>query len=236
MSGYGNITKIADQNTVADWKLLRDKLEKHKLSESPTTAEKAQNSPYWKRAYWDFFYRRLNTRYLEPICLLTTLGESKGEGFSIVSIQCSLIEFLQSTYDGMNFNKGTGSYKENLGKGKNEYGFGSSDVFTKFLETQAPFNNVFGVKGSVCKDDFYSNVRCALLHEAGTREGWKIIRNSTKNQIVEIEGKEKKLYRNQFQAALLEYIGNYLCELIENRDRQDAFIEKFDGLCRVCEG
>ena len=48
----------------------------------------------WAKAYKDYFYARLSYRYLKPLKTLQTNGPIRGEGFSIVAIQCSLIEFL----------------------------------------------------------------------------------------------------------------------------------------------
>ena len=41
-------------------------------------------------------------------------------------------------------------------------------MFTAFLIRRKPFSQVFNAS---LAGDFYSGVRCALLHEAGTKDG-----------------------------------------------------------------
>ena len=48
----------------------------------------------WAKAFHEFLFQRLESRYLKPIRLLQDNGTWEGEGFSIVSIQCALLEFL----------------------------------------------------------------------------------------------------------------------------------------------
>jgi hypothetical protein len=84
-------TRIAGEKTVSDWQELRGKLVDEGDAET------------WKKAFEDFFYERLNTRYFAPIRALENMEDKNGEGFSIVVIQCSLIEFLASTIEGKTF-------------------------------------------------------------------------------------------------------------------------------------
>ena len=107
VNGAGAARKlhIAGWNTANDWKRLRAKL------------LEGGNDELWRSAYEDYFRRRLELRYLGPIKALQDSGSYRGEGFSIVAIQCTLFEFLQSTINGTNYrflNKG-----EKLGP--NEY-------------------------------------------------------------------------------------------------------------------
>jgi hypothetical protein len=53
---------------------------------------------FWETAFQDYFLDRIQLRYLAPIELLQQLDAKQGEGFAIVSIHCSLIEFLESTF------------------------------------------------------------------------------------------------------------------------------------------
>ena len=54
----------------------------------------------WQEAYEKYYLPRLELRYLHPIKLLQENGTFQGEGFSIMAILCSLVEFLESTYQG----------------------------------------------------------------------------------------------------------------------------------------
>ncbi|MBD0350568.1 MAG: hypothetical protein ICV65_05370, partial [Flavisolibacter sp.] len=97
-----------------------------------------------------------------PLNAIKDNGTYRGEGFSIMAIICSLVEFPESTYQGINYRYRT---KDDSPLGQYEYG-GSSDNFISFLTQRSPFDKYFGktkAKG------FYKNVRCGLLHEARTR-------------------------------------------------------------------
>lgn len=205
--------KIADQLTVADWKAMKSKLVPGK-------------SDNWKYAFNLFFMKRIKTRYFEPIRLLQDHGENKGEGFSIVALQCSLIEFLASTRTGKNYKHGA---TEEERRNQNKYS-SSQLVFTKFLRDYLPFKDY----SSNLAGCFYTHVRCALLHEARTKGNWKILADAPDNKkIVDVIEKtgEKTLYRNNLQKAFKEYIDNYGKELVECKELQKAFIRKFDYLC-----
>ncbi|CCV08629.1 conserved hypothetical protein [Mesorhizobium metallidurans STM 2683] len=57
----------------------------------------------WAEAFDKFLLGRLRSRYLQPIAMVRDKGEWEGEGFTIVSIQCALIEFLAATRAGKNY-------------------------------------------------------------------------------------------------------------------------------------
>ena len=205
--------KIADQYTVADWEAMKSILDQ----------DKPDN---WKVAFDLFFRKRIETRYFEPIRLLQEHGENKGEGFSIVALQCSLIEFLASTRSGKNFKlNATTTEIEN----ENKYSRGR-EVFINFLKEIPPFKDSF----SELAGCFYSHVRCALLHEARTKGYWKILADAPESKAIICVNKnsgEKFLYRNNLQMAFEEYIDAYGRELTECKNLQEAFLRKFDSLC-----
>lgn len=206
----GADTRIAGEKTVADWNTIRDR-----LLQSATGA--------WDEAFTDYFEARLHLRYLNPIKILQENDTLQGEGFSILTIQCSLIEFLESTAQGTNYRYRDRERGEVLGP--HEYS-SSKEVFIAFLRDRAPFSNIFN-KASA--RDFYVGVRCALLHEARTKNGWRIWADSPDGLVANV--KERIVYRNSFHSALLDYIEDYGAKLLLNADLQHAFIRKFDDLC-----
>jgi hypothetical protein len=201
---------IAGRKTIADWIDDRKKL---MIGGDPIL---------WKYVFNEYFEARLKLRYLEPIQVIQEYGTFKGEGFSIVAIQCTLIEFLQSTVQGI-------SYKY-IGRGGElgpyEYS-SSSDIFKTFLTTQAPFSAEFT---SDLAKDFYVNVRCGLLHEARTKGGWRIHAVDPTGQNHVVEGKQKIIYRDNFQKSLLQFVTNYGTRLQTDITYQEAFIRKYDSL------
>lgn len=200
--------RIAGWKTSVDWQALRPRL-------------LANAHDAWREAFADFYETRLSLRYLHPIKVLQDNGTFQGEGFSIVAIQCSLIEFLESTELGMNYRYVRRS--EDLGP----YEYKSSqDIFVAFLKGRAPFSATFD---EATAQDFYIGVRCGLLHEARTKNGWRILAKSPVGEVANVA--KRIIYRDNFQEALLAYVRNYGERLLHEQNLQQAFIRKFDRLC-----
>ena len=154
---------------------------------------------------------------MEPIGLLQASLGRQGEGFSIVAIQCTLVEFLESTVQGINYKyKNPGSYEYSK----------SGDLFKSFLSTRAPFMHEFS---EALAEDFYMNVRCPLLHEARTKNRWKIWGASSTGNILDVA--EKKLFRDNFQAAIVTFVNDYKRLLLSSAAVQEAFVRKFEAIC-----
>src|SRR5690349_4172057 len=179
--------QIAGWNTANDWQRLRKRL------------VLGGDEKMWTLAFNEYFRKRLELRYLNPIKTLQDNDTYRGEGFSIVAIQCTLIEFLESTVQGTNFRLPQKGQKLS----KFEYS-SSKRMFVAFLAKEMPFSNVFDEKSAL---DFYSGVRCGLLHEARTKDDWTISARSFNGSMVSVQ--ERIVYRNNFQTALLEFIDVY---------------------------
>jgi hypothetical protein len=201
---------IAGFKTTDDWTALRKTL-------VPGT-----DPVSWQNAYKDYFHSRLSLRYLEPIKVLRDSSTFRGEGFSIVAIQCTLIEFLESTVQGLSYRY---IRRGDPPPGPHEYS-DSSSLFARFLTTRTPFDTQFDKN---LARDFYKNVRCGLLHEARTKGGWTIWGKSGDGKLVSIT--DKIVYRDDFQEGLLRFIEWYKGALIAQTAFQEAFVRKFDSLC-----
>jgi hypothetical protein len=176
----------------------------------------------WETAFAAYFHGRLSARYLDPIKVLQDNGSFQGEGFSIAAIQCSLIEFLESTVQGKSYRLLRGGPP----LGPHEYSR-SGEMFESFFVNRAPFNSEFD---AATAHDFYEGVRCALLHEARTKNGW-VIWAKHGSRIIDATGSQKILYRDNFQKGLLDFIAGYKTALTSDPVIQAAFIRKFDSLC-----
>jgi hypothetical protein len=206
-------TYIAGKNTVADWDSIRLNLRDY------------SNKELWESVFKDYFLTRLNDRYLKPIESIKQNGTYRGEGFSIMTIICSIIEFLETTYQGKNYRF---VRKNDPPLGKFEYSK-SGQIFIDFLCNREPFKNSFN---SQTADEFYSNIRCGLLHEARTNGKWTIWGNTLSNTLLTITPTENIVYRDNFYDAILDYVNNhYKIELLKSSDLKDAFLRKFDSLC-----
>ena len=202
-------SRISGSKYPDDWRNIR-----HELVSS-------DDATLWKQVFTDYYESRLELRYFIPIHVLSASGEGRGEGFSIVAIQCSLIEFLESCWQGTNYRY----LPPGQAPGPNEYGK-SGDVFRSFLTQRQPFNMVFD---QTLAGDFYTDIRCPVLHEACTKNGWRIWRSSWANVI--IDRKQKILFRDNFQQAIEQFVAIYRAQLLQDRTRKDAFIRKFDYIC-----
>lgn len=204
-------TCIAGEMTVADWTAM-----KRCLNGCNGTAD-------WPEAFADFFKGRITSRYFEPIRAIEKMGQDVGEGFAIVTLHCSLIEFLASTLEGKSYRY---SRNGNPPRSKFEYS-NSRNMFVGFLKRCPPFNKMFSDGGTA--EDFYASVRCGLLHEARTKGTWKIRVVASATQA--IDAKAKVVYRNKMQSAFDQFVTWYGGQLPKDCGLQKAFIRKFDSLC-----
>jgi hypothetical protein len=174
----------------------------------------------WEEAFREYFMQRLELRYLHPIKILQENGTFVGEGFSIMVILCSLVEFLESTYQGKVY-----KYVRNKNE-LNKYEYSSSkEMFLSFLLNRKPFSEYFD---NNLAGEFYVNIRCGLLHEASTKGGWRIEAKSPNGTF--IDKTNKIVYRDNFEEAIQQYISNFFIELESTKERQKAFITKFSSL------
>lgn len=105
----------------------------------------------------NFIYHRLHSRYLKPFHFEhCQYKEEFKNGFSIMANCCLLIETLQSFKNGW----GDSDKKSNL-------------AFKQFFASEPNFT-AFKDKAQ----DFYSNIRCGILHQGETTGGWRINRNN----------------------------------------------------------
>jgi hypothetical protein len=202
---------ISGWKTPKDWLKLRTKLIIN------------TDNDVWEKAYKDYFLKRINLRYLHPIQILQENGTFQGEGFSIMTILCSLAEFLETTIRGLNYR-----YVRNERDLKAYEYCKSKQIFCDFLKNRIPFSNYFT---DLSAKNFYENVRCGLLHEARTKNGWTIWAISPNGSIVDI--KKKIIYRDDFRKAFDVFIQNYKGDLKTDVDFQAAFIRKFNSICEV---
>lgn len=204
--------KIARNKTVDDWHALRAQLQ------SGATRQ------LWDSAYKEFYRDRIDSRYLDPIASIQGRDVKEGEGFAIVALLCTLVEYLESCEQGVNFRLLSGGAV----LGNYEYSPREAAVlFKAFLSNRTPFD---ALVPSHLVDSFYQDVRCGLLHEARTKGGWEISSKSSE-QLVSEGGGKITLFRNAIVPSLEKYFENYRVRLRVNTGTQEALIRKFDHLC-----
>lgn len=199
--------KIAGGKRAADWLALRKKL------------VKSTDQALWREAGTEYFHERIDTRYIKPIHAILSRESKNGEGFSITTLQCALLEFLAATVAGQNYR---------FPKPLNGFEYvNSRKLFEEFLVREAPFAGQFTEQAA---GDFYASVRCGLLHEAQTKNGW-IIRTHKTGMPMSVDTDKKVLYRHRFQLDLELFIKTYRERLCVERPLQEGFIRKFDHIC-----
>src|SRR5690554_5927070 len=114
-----------------------------------------KNNPLdWCEAF-SFFEERVKTRYLFPIKCIQNMNVNIGEGFAMVNLQCSLIETIESFYNGWIY-----QYKEPKYLKNGEQAFCSWDnnkvnnekIFVSFFKHREPF------KGKIDGSEFFIKV------------------------------------------------------------------------------
>lgn len=178
---------------------------------------------------------RLNTRYFIPIERILLISRNNGEGFAVMTLLCSLIEFLQTIY--------TGQYYSNSKADTNNYKYGNSEsgkIVRDFLTEHEPFKTHFtkkNIDGKTFADDFYSNVRCGLLHEAATGGNWviKVAKDEVTKDFVDLNDELNKIiYRNLFYKTLRDYVTAYKNDVLKDEKKlRNALCRKFDKLCEI---
>ena len=226
-------TWIAGKKTIQDWEELIGKLD-------------SENDDYWDKAF-KFFEIRIKTRYLDPIKRIQKMKRNIGEGFAMVNLQCSLIETIESFYNGWIYQheneknengkivKHQGYYKRKV-EG-NPIKMNNQFIFESFLEKRSPFK-----EKSIDGESFYKNVRCTLLHETQTKNDWLIkAKKKEPGCFYEVNENKKIIYRNNFQSALKDVIQQYKSAIVNENEfgetpvaeLRENFLAKFNHICEI---
>ncbi len=196
----------------------------------------------WENAI-ELLESRLKWKYFDPLQKIIDKNILKGEGFTIVTVQCALIEMFAAFRKGKIFN-----HNKKTGAPKYEYKE-SQKMFTSLLRSSSVFEDNFwqnNLKGKPVIDrpfnsvDFYKYVRCGLMHEARTKENW-IISATPKTKSVKTERRflvqengKIKIYRTVLHYKLLKYFDEYKSELRADSPEGELlrkyFARKMDNL------
>lgn len=190
------------------------------------------------------FKLRVENFYFKPIKKIKEPNDLQGEGFTILTIQCALIEMFASFKFGKIFNH----YKKRTGNPNFEYKK-STDCFIPFLHSESIFQDHFfsiNTAGQPVLDqpftamEFYDKVRCGLMHEARTKGEWivnakrKYIGNETTFIIRNISNNTISVDRTILNKQLETYFQQYLHQLTlataEGNNLRRLFARKLDHL------
>lgn len=162
----------------------------------------------------NMIYDRLYGRYLKPFSFPSQDYKiNYKNGFALMASCCLLIE----TY--ISFTEKDFRNTKNL----------SAKTFGVFFTTQSRFADLstggINKKGDIASireggipNDFYVNVRCGILHNAETKDGWTITRDSTSPYF---DPKTKILNATKFANRLQSVLNDYKKRLIKSDFEND---------------
>jgi hypothetical protein len=213
------VNKLSKSFSLSGWTSLRTNLQ-----------DKSLLTNEWTKAI-QLINERINDRYFAPITLLIDNSNDRGEGFTILTVECALIEFLATLEDGRIFKINKASTDPHCYYNK------SAKIYQRFLRTASIFDGYFfsttGSKGLFSSHDFYLNVRCALIHEAQTRNNWevKIYKNKVadrkNDKCFEVTTDGKKLiYRTALFRALKNYFAHFVGTDLTQENKRGRTLRK----------
>lgn len=161
----------------------------------------SKNSADWKTAI-EIFEDRIRGRFLKQVEILESnkITEIKYfSGFSIMAIDCLLIETLQQFYNGA----------KRTGKDQDESSF--HDFFSRSKDFSAFFDTIDKTK------IFYVQIRCGILHQAQTKKMSTIHMKSGTPLAAWVDNSDYSqgisINRIKFHKALLDSFQRYLTDL-----------------------
>jgi hypothetical protein len=101
------------------------------------------------------------------------------------------------------------------------------DVFIDFFESEDEFSKL-----EISGLDFYKNIRCGILHQGETKDGWSIRREGT--EII----RGKQINAIKFAAALERSLQSYADSLKREPWESQIWIDfrkKMDGVIANCQ-
>lgn len=182
--------------------------------------EKALAEDDWKEMV-EIFKDRIESRFLKPIRLITNdqdIGEFSG--FSILALDCLIIETLNQFYHGIDETK-RGAHEE---------------AFWNFFKNSEFFKDHFNRDRA---STFYQHYRCGILHQAQTKRK-SVVRIDRETMIQSVEDDISIgliVDRVKFHKALEKEISSYMKKLRngekENSSLRTSFIKKMNLICGI---
>lgn len=150
--------------------------------------------------------RRFTERYIQPASKPT-----ERHGFTMMAISCLMIEAFISLQKGWKTSDGKGEQAVSLF-------FDGSDHFREFRGHGKAF---------------YKNVRCGILHQAETNEGWKIVRTGSLFDLG-----SHTINADLFLPKLKEVLDAF-CDKLKTLDWNDpewkSVCKKMNAICKNCK-
>lgn len=150
--------------------------------------------------------RRFTERYLAPMLAKRNVKH----GFSTMAIACLMVEALES-------------FRQGWSDTKNR----SKAAFCSFFDAHVQFASFRGHA-----EQFYYDVRCGILHQAETRQGWRIRRKGPLFDSSECAVNATVFLRN-LGRVLKVYCQGLVREDWDSKSWKNCR-KKMDSVCRAC--
>jgi hypothetical protein len=152
---------------------------------------------------------RLQERYVDPVDAMT---KEQKNGFAVMALSCLLIETLESFYRGWPKSPNSGL------------------AFCSFFDRQVSLLPDF--KGHA--QSFYANVRCGILHQGETTNGWTITR---KKSAPVFQSGALIIHAPKFNRVLKTAVEQYSAALEKaalSDDLWKNFLKKMNATAKAC--
>ena len=199
----------------------------------PLNLEDISISPKYRKSHWqeahansdwnrmvEIFENRIESRFLKPIRLIANdrdIGEFSG--FSILALDCLIIETLNQFYSGLDETEGA-----------------HDKAFWNFFKNSEFFKDHFSRKKAFT---FYSHYRCGILHQAQTKKK-SVVRIDQSTMIQSVESDISKglvVDRSKFHKAVEDEFSSYMEKLEnggkENSELRSNFVKKMNIICGI---
>ncbi len=166
-----------------------------------------QDNKEAKNQLVDVIYHRLHRRYILP---MEEIPRKYKSGFLMMASACLLIEAFQAFREGLEYTKKRGAGEERFLR-----------FFTEMGEFRALAQHT---------PDFYGNVRCGILHQAETYQGWRVRRDGPL-----FDPANRTLNATAFLKALSQSLSAY-CENLKTSDwKSDPWKAARKKLGHICD-
>lgn len=157
-----------------------------------------------RQAISKFIRMRFDERYFIPI---ESTPSSSKHGFTTLAICCLVIETLESFYQGLDDTKGQ-----------------SRKLFNDFFQRETPLKIFAGDN-----DWFFTDIRCGILHQSETRNGWKILRRGPL-----LDKQQKTINATSLINSLRSSVKDYSMQLLHDDNLWNSFRSKMKSICANC--
>ena len=201
-------------------------------SVGPLNLDDISISPEYRKSDWqaacaggewdkmvEIFRDRIESRFLKPIRLIAEHHDMGAfSGFSILALDCLIIETLNQFYSGLDETKGS-----------------HEKAFWNFFKNSEFFKDHFPQEKNA--SIFYKHIRCGILHQAQTKKK-SVVRIDQEAMIQSVEGDISEsliVDRSKFHEAVENEISSYMKRL-KNGDEENAelrrnFVKKMNFIC-----